>query len=240
MQSKLRVHVATVDHHVERIVEPMIKLRADKAYLLTFSENDSALEFLKKTKTILKKHNIATQIVYVDIWDLMACVSKIRSILQDEKKNQVFFNVSTGTKISAISSMLACMLWDCEPYYAKTEYSKIKISKKSLPEKITAIVTIPTYKMITPKLEFLQVLKILRKNGGKIKKKYLIEELKKLELIFSMDAKTLSKPAEHGQLKTILEPMIKMEYVNVENVGRNSFVSITIQGENTLNIFGVP
>ena len=55
-----------------------------------------------------------------------------------------------------------------------------------------------------------------------------------------MGVHTLSKPAEHGQLKTILEPMIKMEYVNVENVGRNSFVSITKQGENTLEIFGMP
>ena len=240
MQSKLRVHVATIDHHIERIVEPMIRLRADKAYLLTFGENDSASEFLKKTRTFLKKYHIAVQVVYVDIWDLMTCISTIRKIVQDERENQVFFNVSAGTKITAISFMLACMLWDGEPYYAKTEYDKIKFSKKAIPEKIKDVVAIPTYKMITPKPESLQLLKILKKNDGKIKKKYLIEELKRLELIFSTGTHTLSKPAEHGQLKTILEPMMKMGYVNVENIGRNSFVSMTKQGENTLEIFGIP
>ena len=53
-----------------------------------------------------------------------------------------------------------------------------------------------------------------------------------------MGTQALSKPAEHGQLRTILEPLIKMGYVDVENIGRNSFVSITKQGENTLEIFG--
>ncbi len=240
MQSKLRVHIAAVDHHIERIVEPMIRLRADKAYLLAFGENDSATEFLKKTKTILKKNHITIQVEYVDLWDLMACVGKARDIIHDEKENQVFFNVSAGTKICAISFMLACMLWDCEPYYAKTEYNEIKISKKIIPEKINDVIAIPTYKMITPKPEFLQVLKILKNNDNKIKKKHLIDQLKKLELIFPMGGASLSKPAEHGQLRTILEPMMKMGYVDVENIGRNSFVSVTKQGENTLEIFGVP
>ena len=124
--------------------------------------------------------------------------------------------------------------------YAKTEYNDIKISKKIIPEKINEVIEIPTYKMITPKPEFLQVLKILKNNDGKIKKKYLIDELKKLELIFPIGTTSLSKPAEHGQLRTIVDPMMKMNYVDVENIGRNSFVSITKQGENTLEIFGEP
>ena len=238
MQSKLRIHVATVDHHVERMIEPMIRHRADKAYLLAFGEKDSVSEFLKRAKTILKKEHVTVQVVYVDIWDLMACINAVRKIIQDEKNNQVFLNVSTGTKISAISFMLACMLWNCEPYYAKTEYSDIKIPRKITSEKIKEVIEIPTYKIITPKQELLLLLKTVKDNEGRIKKKYLIEELKKLELIIPIGTETLSKPAEHGQLRTMLEPMIKMGYVEVENVGRNSFVSITKQGKNTLEIFG--
>ena len=218
----------------------MIRLRADKAYLLAFTEKDAASEYLQKTKTILKNHHIPVKVIYVDIWDLMACLENLRELIQSEKENQIFFNVSTGTKITAISSMLACMLWNCEPYYAKTEYNEIKTSKKIVSEKIQDVVSIPTYKMITPKPEFLQLLKILQENNDKMKKKYLIAELKKLELIYPMWSQNLSKPAEHGQLKTILDPMIKLEYVNVETIGRNSFVSITEQGKNTLNIFGNP
>ena len=98
----------------------------------------------------------------------------------------------------------------------------------------------PIYKMILPKPEYLQILKITQQNNGKIKKRQLIDKLKELKIIESVGEKSLSKPAEHGQLKTMLDPMIKMEYVDVNTVGRNSIVSITIQGENTLKIFGNP
>ena len=241
MDSQLRIHVATVDHHIERITEPMINLRADKAYIVTYGEKDAASEFLKKTKSILKKHRIPFKVIFVDIWNLIACVEKFRDLIIQEKNNQVFFNVSTGTKISAISAMLSCMIWNCQPYYAKPDYSEIKMPKKIVVEEIKEIVSMPIYKMITPKSEYLQILKILQQNEGKVKKRYLIEELKTMHIIASVvQQQSLSKPAEHGQLKTILDPMIKMEYVNVDTVGRNSIVSITPQGENTLTIFGDP
>lgn len=240
MESQLRVHVATVDHHIERLTEPMITLKADKAYIVTYAQKDAATEFLKKTTNILKKHRIPFKIIYADIWNLMACVKAFRDLITKEKDNQIFFNVSTGTKISAISAMLSCMIWNCNPYYAKPDYSEIKIPRKIAVEEITEIVSMPIYKMITPKPEYLQILKILQQNNGKIKKRYLIEELKSMKIIESAGSQELSKPAEHGQLKTMLDPMLKLEYVNVETIGRNSVVSITPQGKNTLTIFGLP
>ena len=232
--------MATVDHHIERITEPMISLRADKAYIVTYGERDAAAEFLKKTKNILKKHRIPFEVIFVDIWNMMECVDKFRDLINQEKGNQVFFNVSTGTKISAISAMLSCMIWNCQPYYAKPDYSDIRMPKKIVVEEIKEIVSMPIYKMILPKPEYLQILKIMQQNNGKIKKRQLIDKLKELKIIESVGKQSLSKPAEHGQLKTMLDPMIKMEYVDVKTVGRNSIVSITIQGENTLKIFGNP
>ena len=41
-------------------------------------------------------------------------------------------------------------------------------------------------------------------------------------------------------IERITEPMIKMEYVTVETLGRNSIVTITAQGNNILSIFGNP
>ena len=238
MESQLRIHVATVDHHIERLTEPMISLRADKAYIVTYGEKDAATEFLKKTKTILKKHRIPFEILYVDIWNLMACVEKFRDLILKEKDNHVFFNVSTGTKISAISAMLCCMIWNCQPYYAKPDYSEIKIPKKIAIEQIKEIVSMPIYKMLTPKSDYLQILNILQQNGGKVKKTILIDTLKELQIIKPAGTQSMSKPAEHGQLKTILDPMAKLDYITVQTVGRNSIVSITSQGENTLTIFG--
>jgi len=240
MKSQLRTHIVTLDHHIERITEPMIKLRADKAYIVAHQENDVTFEFLKKAKATLKRHKIPVSVIYVDIWDLMSCVKEFRKIIESEKNNQIFFNVSCGTKISCISAMMACMIWGCEPYYAKPDYQEIRMPKKITAEKINEIVSIPTYKMLIPKSEYLLVLEMLENNQGRMKKRNLIEELKKLKIIMPFGTNSLSKPAEHGQLKTILEPMIKMEYVTVETLGRNSIVSITAQGNNTLSIFGNP
>ena len=218
----------------------MIELRADKAYIMVHKENDATVEFLKKTKEILKKHKIPVSVIYVDIWNLMECVEEFRKIIESENNNQIFFNVSCGTKISCISAMMACMIWGCEPYYAKPDYQEIKKPRKITVEKINEIVSIPTYKMLIPKSEYLLILELLEINKGKMKKRNIIEELKKLKIIEPVGVSSLSKSAEHGQLKTILEPMISMEYVTVETLGRNSIVSITIQGKNTLSIFGNP
>ena len=237
MKPKLRVHVATLDHHVERIIEPLISLHADKAYIIAFKEKDDSHEFLKKTKAILAKQRIAVSVEFVDIWNLMKCVSLFRDIIAKENENHLFFNVSTGTKISCISAMLACMIWNCEPYYAKPEYQDIKIPKKIKSEKIREIVSIPTYNMSIPKPEYLDVLSILLQNNGKMKKRHLIEELKKMRIIFPGEGSSLSKPAEHGQLKTILDPMLNSEYITIDSIGRNSIVCITEQGKNTLIIF---
>lgn len=238
MDSQLRVHVATIDHHIERITEPLINLRADKAYIVTYGEKDAAVEFLKKTKSILKRHRIPFEVVFVDLWDLMACVEKFRDIIMKEKENQMFFNVSAGTKISCMSAMLSCMIWNCQPYYAKPDYSEIRMPKKLVVEEIKEIVSMPIYKMILPKSEYLAILTILKQNNGSEKKREIIDKLKELEIIQPAGTQDLSKPAEHGQLKTLLDPMIKMGYVTVESVGRNSIVTITPQGENTLKIFG--
>ena len=237
MRSKLRIHIATLDHHVERITEPMISLHADKAYIIAFKEKDSSYIFLEKTKKSLEKHRIKVTTVYADIWNLLECITKFREIIREEKENHVFVNLSTGTKISCISAMMACMIWNCEPYYAKSKYQDIKIPKKIKEEKIGDIVSIPTYKMHIPKSEFLTVLDVLNNNEGKMKKKEIIMKLKELKIIYSVDDHVLSKQAEHGQLKTILEPMLDEEYIYVETVGRNSVVNITQQGKNTLKIF---
>jgi hypothetical protein len=94
MKSQLRIHIVTIDHHIERITEPMISLRADKAYIIAHKENDAAAEFLKKTKDILKKHKIPVSIIYVDIWNLMACVEEFRKIIESPKKTIRFFLMS--------------------------------------------------------------------------------------------------------------------------------------------------
>ena len=55
--------------------------------------------------------------------------------------------------------------------------------------------------------------------------------------ISSQDGETLSKPAEHGQLKTILQPLFNAKQIETETRGRQSFVKITQKGKTALSVF---
>jgi hypothetical protein len=38
----------------------------------------------------------------------------------------MYINISTGSKVTSITGMLACMIWNGTPYYAHTDYDSIK------------------------------------------------------------------------------------------------------------------
>ena len=63
------------------------------------------------------------------------------------------------------------------------DYSEIRIPREIAVEEIKEIVSMPIYKMNTPKSEYLHILKIIHQYGGKIKKRNLIEELKDAKVI---------------------------------------------------------
>jgi hypothetical protein len=236
MDTVMRVHIVPIGRHAERVIEPIIRLKADKAYLLTYSEDDNASEYLKEIKKILKNQNVETVVEFADIWDTTKCLEKIHEIIEVEKKNQIFINISTGTKITAIASMMACMFWNIQPYYAKSKYPSIKFPTKLKFNEIEEIVSIPTFKIESPTKESITVLKIIQENKS-IQKKTLIEKLKELKIIKSVKGEFLSKPAEHGQLRTILDVLIKSKFINIESIGRQSFVKITSKGETAISIF---
>lgn len=131
MLPKLRVHISPVGFEFKRVTEPLIKMQADKVYLVSYQKHDSAQQFLEQIKKELgtKYSHILVKELFIDTWDLYQCIEKFREIIHNEKGNQVYFNVSTGTKITAIAGMLSCMLWNASPYYAKVDYlaSKKKI-----------------------------------------------------------------------------------------------------------------
>ena len=236
MDTIMRVHIAAIGRHAERVIEPITRLKADKAYLLTYSEDDNASEYLKEIKKILKNQNIETNVEFVDIWDTTKCLEKIHEIIEIEKNNQIFINLSTGTKLTAIASMMACMFWNAQPYYAKSKYPSVKFPTKLKFNEIEEIISIPTFKIESPTKESITVLKIIKENKS-IQKNLLIEKLKELKIIKPTKGDFLSKPAEHGQLRTILDVLIKSNFIKTKAVGRQSHVEITNKGQTAITIF---
>jgi hypothetical protein len=258
MRPVLRVHIVPVGFQVKRITEPIIRERADKVYLVTHFSKDKATPYLEKVLKILQKEKTDLQILTrrTNIWDFFECLKIYREIIKEEEEQQqssgekerdghgthIYINVSSGSRVTTIAGMIACMIWKGTPYYAHIDYENSKKDPADdLPEeKVDAIDELPVYSLNKPRPESLTLLQILSDaSGGKMKKSKLIEKLEEANLI----DKNLSSAAKHSRLKALLHPIsigggMDNPLVEVEYGGRQSNVKLTSQGESTLKIFG--
>ena len=120
----LRIHIAPVGFEVDRIVLPAKNMKADRIWLIIHSDptDDAGQPFSKLITEQLEAINIEYYIEYADRTDLFDTLRALRKIILREKNNAILVNVSVGSKIQAIASMMACMMFkdevDIMPYYA--------------------------------------------------------------------------------------------------------------------------
>lgn len=123
---KKRVHIAPVGFDIDRVVLPLKKMKADKVWLVLKRDVKEEIEspYIHKITSDLNKVNIEHTIERCNIVDLFDMLNVYRSIIEQEYGNDIFINVSTGSKIQAIAGMMACMMFktdnlNIEPYYAE-------------------------------------------------------------------------------------------------------------------------
>jgi hypothetical protein len=239
--NNFRIHIVPVGFDpIDRVTFALEAERADDVYLVSRAkEDDAKVRMAEIEKRLAQKPSIRVNHVYVPIWDLFSCLAAYREIFETEKGNHIYVNVSTGSKIQAIAGMLACMLWGGTPYYARLDYEKGGPSISADKREVAGIDFLPVYQINMPTLEALRVLSIIgKKQGSKISKKELIEELQESGVIPKYGP-TQPRNAPHSRLKAILDPLEDhWKFVEVKSKGRTSEVSLTRQGINALRIFG--
>lgn len=243
MIAPLRVHISPVGFDFERVIDPLLKMKADKVYLVTYQHNDKAQTYINKIVDKLSKNtSVDIKDSYFDMWDFYESIEKFRKIILDETGNNIYINISTGTKITAIAGMLSCMLWNAEPYYVKLDYPSDNLPLIS--QKVIDTTMLPKYSIKKPDNRFLTILSMLHEEeSGTLRKVKLISKLENLGIIRKRDdtRTEFTATAKHSQLKALLDPMqYEWNYIIVTTYGKRSEVSITPQGENALKIFGSP
>lgn len=237
MANHLRVHIVPVGHESTRITEPLLSRKADKVYFIRHIKDEKSKYYDFITKELENKE-IEIREKFVDMWDLFKCIEKFKEIVNREKDNHVYVNVSTGSKISAIAGMLTSMLLqNVEPYYVHKEYSSREVEIKK--EIVKENVELPVFGINQPKKTFLTVLDILSKHD-KMKKSDLIEVLVKNDVIKQKNTtkNSFTTHAKHSQLRAILDPMERdWDFIKIDGKGRSSKVKITPQGNFALRIF---
>ena len=123
----LRVHIAPVGFEVDRIIIPAVRMKADKVWLIAHDNTaeDKASKYRQKIEKELEKNGIKTEVTYANRLRLFPIIKAVTEIIFKERKNDIYVNVATGSKIHAIGCMMACMLFDdrdkIHPFYAQAE-----------------------------------------------------------------------------------------------------------------------
>ena len=121
----LRVHIAPVGFEIDRIIIPAVEMKADKVWLVVHDNvaEDKASKYRDKIEKSLEEKGIKTEITYANRLRLFPIIKAVTEIIFKERKNDIYVNVASGSKIHAIGCMMACMLFDdrdkIHPFYAQ-------------------------------------------------------------------------------------------------------------------------
>jgi hypothetical protein len=234
----LRVHIAPVGFELDRIIIPAVKMKADKVWLVVHDNvtEDKSNKYRQKIEKALEKKGIKTEIAHANRLRLFPIIKAVTGIIFKERKNDIYVNVATGSKIHAIGCMMACMLFDdrdkIHPFYAQAEkYPEYEGSKQQT-YGVAEIHTLPTYRIGTPKRELLEAMKIIKDAGGRIQKKKMAEEAEKSQIITVNAKKQNFTQARFASLdKNIVQPLVDVwGFVEVEKIGRNRWLKMTEDG----------
>lgn len=257
--SRLRVHIAPLGFEVDRIVLPAVKLKADMVCLLVHSNRteDKAKVFEEEIRQRLSESGIQVKSEYADRTSLFGILRAVKGIIQGDigMNNDIYVNVSSGSKIQSIACMMACMMWNdadnLTPYYAEPERytspESLASSQKQRAKKpkntksvqissgLKDITELPKYRIQIPKKELVKALDIVHKSkGGRIRKSDMAEAAEKAGIITINSKEENRESARLVSLaKNIVDPLTNdWKFLRTDKTGRTRWVSLTEEGEN--------
>ena len=105
------MHVGMLGAGWERLVEPAVAAGAAKLWLVGFPPQGTVVEgYFLALKARLSAADVALERVSCDAEDLAVLVSELRRIVELERGREVVLNVSCGTRLFPIATMITVML----------------------------------------------------------------------------------------------------------------------------------
>jgi len=238
--AKLRIQIAPVGYEIDRVVLPAKQEKADKVWLLVHENKsqDKAGPFISKIIKKLEKQGITVLQESHNRQDLFQIIRAVKNIIEKESDNDIYVNLASGSKIQAIGTMMACMMFNdssnVHPFYVEAKEYAGFVGKTQLSTGIKEIQNVPPYSIKIPDAKLIKALKIITDNGGKITKKIMADAAEKNNLI-SINP----KDEEHRSMvrftsldKNIIQPLEEWGFVTVNKIGRNRWIRITEEGQN--------
>jgi len=231
-----RIHIMPVGYEYQRIVEPAEEFRADCVVLLGHEgdrEGDEGMEHLEKAVSTLENQDTSLDIRECDIFDLYSSMGAIAEAISDYEEDDVYVNVSTGSKVTAIAGMITSMVLDCTPYYARA------LDYENDPADIQEVIELPTYPIDAPDSEQVDIMEFIDRYSE------IEGPPTKGDVIFFSNhinheyiSRNVAGKGKYRLLDThIVEPLKERGYIMESKQGRNKILSLTEQGEAALEAF---
>jgi len=238
-KTNFRIHIAPIGYEIDRVILPASERRADKMYLMVHNNKaeDKALLFIETIKERLAKMKIEYEVEEHDRLDIFNIIKTIKGIIEKEQGNNVYVNLSSGSKIQAIGGMMACMMFNdgdnVIPFYAEAkEY--IGFDNKPISKGIKEIMDIPAYEIQKPDEKIIRALKIIQDHDGRISKKQMASLCGKEDLIATDTHSKNVDLARYASLdSSIIQPLENhWKFITVEKKGRTRCITINEDGAN--------
>ena len=236
-----RVHIISLGYERDRVIEPPLELNADIVILL----NHDGPEYTKPAYHKEVRHKLGEALPEVverncDIFDLYACLGEIAETITEHRDDEVYVNLATGSKVTAIADMIACMATGATPYYVRAErYGQETDQPPTEPVSygVEGIDELPAYPIEGPSPQHIAILGYLEEQGCASKKE-LIEFSEDANLPYISTYNSENVKGKYRLLDPhILDALQENEYVEIEEIGRKKYVSVTEEGRNTLRAF---
>jgi hypothetical protein len=240
--SKLRIHIAPVGYEIDRVVLPAKQEKADRVWLLLHENKneDKSGPFTTKITNQLEKLGIEVKQEEHNRRDLFNIIRSIKNIIEKEKENEIFVNLASGSKIQAIGTMMACMMFNnnknIHPFYVEAKTYRGVDVKQSISTGIKDIQDVPPYSIKIPEEKLIQALEIIKENNGKITKKEMAEISEEKNIITVNAQEENHSMARFASLdKNIIQPLEEQwKFIHIEKIGRNRWITLTQEGKNAI------
>lgn len=235
-----RVHVVPLGYEFDRVVEPLLDLKADRAVLVHHTRDSEPPAYHADIRNILQEEGISLEERECDLFDLYTCLGEIAEAITRFEGDNVYVNVATGSKVTAIAGMIACMATGATPYYVSAkEYERRDGEGEVGPVSsgVKSIEKLSGYPIEAPSKDEVRVLKYLSKEAP-ASKKQIIEFAEENGLDFISDLETDRPQGKYRRLESrVMKDLKAKNYVEHEDRGRTLLVHITEDGEKTLRAF---
>ncbi|AJF26617.1 hypothetical protein JZX76_02585 [Haloarcula hispanica] len=236
------IHIAPLGHERDRIAEPIHQHNADDVYLLTATTEPSRLTpYQQALVEELDANGVSVDLHCADLHDLYDVLAVVTTLTADHPEDIVRVNVSSGPKVAAIGSAIACMATAATAYYVHPEEHVPPISAEPLTRGMERAEVLPSYPIEAISRDQVAVLDYLKRtntNTYTAKKSDLIGFAEDAGLSFIDDADPANEKAKFALLNAnIVDPLVEDGYIEVNDVGRTKQVELTETGENVLHAF---